>query len=393
MGMEHHLGLTCDPVNGLVQIPCMERNGFAATRAMDAAEFALLHDGRHKISFDEVILTMKLTGKDLNDRYRETAGGGLAVTYSLDEHQAQRNRQEDMIKEATEMLTDAAASVPRTPSELALRSPTTGAAQASPTTPSRPRLHSRSPPLAPNRHRTHPSTRFRTPVQVVSRARLPAIPGHPAVATTLPHGPANPAAVPSMQRRWIILLVRHEHVFDQNRKSAAQKNNKSGNKIAGHAHSTQDSIRTIGCESAPVETPVEAPATEAAPAAPMNEVTALQEVLKRAVIGNGIVRGLREVARCLDRRQAHLCILARNCDEPAYVKLVEALCTEHSIPLIKVDDNKDLGQWVGLCKIDKEGKARKIVACSCCAVRDYCTQDNTEAFEYLQNYIKTVKAE
>uniref|UniRef100_A0A452H1M6 40S ribosomal protein S12 n=1 Tax=Gopherus agassizii TaxID=38772 RepID=A0A452H1M6_9SAUR len=69
------------------------------------------------------------------------------------------------------------------------------------------------------------------------------------------------------------------------------------------------------------------------------------------------------------RRQAHLCVLASNCDEPMYVKLVEALCAEHQINLIKVDDNKKLGEWVGLCKIDREGKPRKVVGCSCVVVK------------------------
>jgi L-serine dehydratase len=78
MGMEHHLGLTCDPVMGLVQIPCIERNAFAAARAMTCAEYALLSDGRHRISFDEVVETMRLTGHDLKSSYRETSMGGLA---------------------------------------------------------------------------------------------------------------------------------------------------------------------------------------------------------------------------------------------------------------------------------------------------------------------------
>jgi L-serine dehydratase len=81
MGIEHHLGLTCDPVAGLVQIPCIERNAFAALRAMDCAEFALLSDGVHRISFDDVVETMKQTGKDLQHHYRETSSGGLAVVY------------------------------------------------------------------------------------------------------------------------------------------------------------------------------------------------------------------------------------------------------------------------------------------------------------------------
>jgi L-serine dehydratase len=82
MGMEHHLGLTCDPVMGLVQIPCIERNVFAATRALDAAEYALLGDGTHRISFDQVVNTMKETGKALPSAYRETSQGGLAKLYA-----------------------------------------------------------------------------------------------------------------------------------------------------------------------------------------------------------------------------------------------------------------------------------------------------------------------
>jgi L-serine dehydratase len=79
MGIEHHLGLTCDPVLGLVQIPCIERNVFAASRSISHAAFALLSDGRHRISYDEVLEAMRLTGKDLSARYKETATGGLAV--------------------------------------------------------------------------------------------------------------------------------------------------------------------------------------------------------------------------------------------------------------------------------------------------------------------------
>jgi L-serine dehydratase len=81
MGMEHHLGLTCDPVDGLVQIPCIERNAFAAMRALDCATFANVSDGSHRVSFDEVVEVMKQTGKDLPNVYRETAEGGLAIRY------------------------------------------------------------------------------------------------------------------------------------------------------------------------------------------------------------------------------------------------------------------------------------------------------------------------
>ena len=85
MGIEHHLGLTCDPVAGLVQIPCIERNAMAAARALDHQVFALLSDGRHRISFDEVIEAMKQTGRDLNSKYRETSQGGLAVVEKVSE--------------------------------------------------------------------------------------------------------------------------------------------------------------------------------------------------------------------------------------------------------------------------------------------------------------------
>jgi len=79
MGIEHHLGLTCDPVDGLVQIPCIERNAFAAASALNDNSFAMLSDGRHRINFDEVVQAMKQTGHDLPNLYKETSGGGLAL--------------------------------------------------------------------------------------------------------------------------------------------------------------------------------------------------------------------------------------------------------------------------------------------------------------------------
>ena len=78
MGLEHHLGMTCDPVCGLVQIPCIERNAFAACRALDAQLYANFSDGRHHISFDKVVRVMKQTGHDLPSLYKETSEGGLA---------------------------------------------------------------------------------------------------------------------------------------------------------------------------------------------------------------------------------------------------------------------------------------------------------------------------
>ena len=82
MGLEHHLGLTCDPVGGYVQIPCIERNAFAADKARESAVYALFSDGAHKISFDQVVETMLITGKDLQVAYRETGKGGLARTWT-----------------------------------------------------------------------------------------------------------------------------------------------------------------------------------------------------------------------------------------------------------------------------------------------------------------------
>ena len=81
IGIEHFLGLTCDPVCGLVQVPCIERNAFGAARAMDANMYAILSDGQHLISFDTVVEVMKRTGHDIPSIYKETAEGGLAVLY------------------------------------------------------------------------------------------------------------------------------------------------------------------------------------------------------------------------------------------------------------------------------------------------------------------------
>lgn len=82
MGLEHHLGMTCDPVCGLVQIPCIERNAYAAARALDANLYSAFTDGAHRVSFDRVVEVMKQTGHDLPSIYKETGEGGLARTWS-----------------------------------------------------------------------------------------------------------------------------------------------------------------------------------------------------------------------------------------------------------------------------------------------------------------------
>jgi L-serine dehydratase len=79
IAIEHNLGLTCDPVGGLVQIPCIERNAMAAVKAVNAASLAMHGDGTHRVSLDQAIETMRQTGKDMLDKYKETSTGGLAV--------------------------------------------------------------------------------------------------------------------------------------------------------------------------------------------------------------------------------------------------------------------------------------------------------------------------
>jgi L-serine dehydratase len=79
IGMEHNLGLTCDPIGGLVQVPCIERNAMGSVKAINAARLALSGDGKHKVSLDKVIATMRQTGADMMTKYKETARGGLAV--------------------------------------------------------------------------------------------------------------------------------------------------------------------------------------------------------------------------------------------------------------------------------------------------------------------------
>merc|ERR1711991_582031 len=108
--------------------------------------------------------------------------------------------------------------------------------------------------------------------------------------------------------------------------------------------------------------------------APLNIVTALQIALKKSLIYDGLARGLREAVRALDKREAYLCVLASNCDEASYVSLVEALCLEHGVDLIKVESNKEL---------DEEGVARKVCACSCVVIKNWGVE--SEARDFIIN--------
>ena len=129
-----------------------------------------------------------------------------------------------------------------------------------------------------------------------------------------------------------------------------------------------------------------APAEVAAEAAPMDVETALKEVLKNALVHDGLARGLHECAKMLDKGEAKLCILASSCNEPAYTKLVEALCAEHGVNLMKVSDGKQLGEWAGLCKVDKEGTARKGGGCSCVVGTEF--GEESPALTILQEHFK-----
>ncbi|XP_057968912.1 small ribosomal subunit protein eS12-like [Malania oleifera] len=130
-------------------------------------------------------------------------------------------------------------------------------------------------------------------------------------------------------------------------------------------------------------------ATETAPALgeQMDLMTALQLVLRKSLAHGFLARGLHEGAKVIEKHAAHLCVLAEDCNQPDYVKLVKALCADHSVALITVPSAKTLGEWAGLCKIDSEGKARKVVGCSCVVVKDF--GEETEALHIVQDYVKS----
>jgi small subunit ribosomal protein S12e len=179
----------------------------------------------------------------------------------------------------------------------------------------------------------------------------------------------------------------------------------------------QDPPRLTHTQQSDVEEPtspvaaaeeVEVGADESAQSGSMSVLDALKGVLKISLIHDGLARGLREASKALDRRQAHMCVLNEACEEEAYKKLIVALCGEHKIPLIKVPDGKQLGEWAGLCKfllsaalrsrnnvlihiktgqIDREGNARKVVNCSCVVVKDWGEESQERSI--LLNYFQT----
>ena len=116
---------------------------------------------------------------------------------------------------------------------------------------------------------------------------------------------------------------------------------------------------------------------------------AIKQTLKKALYTRTLYRGLREACRILDSRQALFAFLAKSCDHSEYVKLVEALCAEHGVHLIRVADGKQLGEWSGLCSYDKEGTAVKVVGASVVVVHQSIASESDPAVSWLIDYAKS----
>merc|ERR1712113_595812 len=113
---------------------------------------------------------------------------------------------------------------------------------------------------------------------------------------------------------------------------------------------------------------------------------AIKSVIKKSQANDGLVKGLNEVCKCLDRKQAILCILAEDCNDPKYKKLVDALAKASNVPLIEVEKRDDLGEWLGHCKYDADGAPKKVKGTSSIAITNY--GEETEALPFVLNYIK-----
>ncbi|CRG99857.1 40S ribosomal protein S12, putative [Plasmodium relictum] len=121
----------------------------------------------------------------------------------------------------------------------------------------------------------------------------------------------------------------------------------------------------------------------------LDNTTAIQKVIKNAHVHDGLKVGIREVIKAIESKEAKVCFLSSVCSEPAYKKLITALCAEKNIPLFLVqNDSKDLGHWAGLYKLDKDGNARKIIGASSVAIVDF-GEDSAER-EFLMSQSQTV---
>ncbi|KDD75939.1 hypothetical protein H632_c427p2 [Helicosporidium sp. ATCC 50920] len=127
--------------------------------------------------------------------------------------------------------------------------------------------------------------------------------------------------------------------------------------------------------------------TAEVPAEAMDLNTALAAVLKKALAHDGLARGLHEAARAVERGQAQMAVLAEDCNEDRYKKLITALCAEQRVTLVSVAEASELGKMAGLCKIDAEGEARKVVKCSCAVITDY--GEETTALATLREHLKS----
>merc|ERR1712037_942395 len=120
--------------------------------------------------------------------------------------------------------------------------------------------------------------------------------------------------------------------------------------------------------------------------AEMNVLDALKEVLKKALVHDGLRKGLHGCAKALDRRAARLCCLAKDCENEEYKKLIRALCTEGEVSVVMVDSGKELGAWCGLAKLDDDGSVKKAVRTSCAVITDF--GEETKALSILLDYLQ-----
>lgn len=122
----------------------------------------------------------------------------------------------------------------------------------------------------------------------------------------------------------------------------------------------------------------------------MDIYSAIREVMKRARNKDGLFKGINECARAIDRKNARVCFLAKNCENADYKTLIKALCSEHGVPLVEVDDREQLGEWAGLCKVDTNGVARNIAKTSCVVVTE--VEADTNAYKVLSNFINSQRS-